>query len=151
MKKLPEDVKLILVGEGINSVKYSDMIRDFGLADRVEIIGKVFDTRPYIVRAGIGSSVSIREGFGIAVAEEMLCGLPVVLSDNRGHRELISEDGCEGFLVENFDEDAFVSAVENIFADENLYAKMSKRARERALNNFELEISTAKLKKIYGI
>jgi glycosyltransferase EpsD len=151
MRKLPEDVKLLLLGEGDNLEKYRDMVKELDLTSRVEIVGRVSDARPYIVRAAVGTSVSIREGFGIAACEEMMCGLPVVLSDNRGHNELISEDGCEGFLVKDFDENAFAAAVTKLFSDKPLYAKMSKAARERALSDFELEVSTGRLKKIYGI
>jgi len=39
-----------------------------------------------------------QETFGLAVAEAMACGLPVVASDWNGYRDLV-RDGCDGFLV----------------------------------------------------
>jgi len=41
---------------------------------------------------------SVEEGFGKVVAEAMACGLPVVVSENTGAKDLV-ENGENGFIV----------------------------------------------------
>ena len=42
---------------------------------------------------------SIREGFGLNLVEAMLCGMPVIATNNSGHASII-KDGYNGSLVE---------------------------------------------------
>ncbi len=49
----------------------------------------------------------------------MLCGKPVVASDNRGHREVIKA-GVNGFIVNADDTDAYADAVCRIFLYRNM-------------------------------
>ena len=54
---------------------------------------------------------SIREGFGLAIAEAMACGLPIVASSNSAIPELI-DDGKGGFLCPTGDAEAFAKKIE---------------------------------------
>jgi glycosyltransferase EpsD len=41
-------------------------------------------------------SASIREGLGLGVLEGVACGLPILVADNRGHRDIV--DGKKKYL-----------------------------------------------------
>ena len=53
---------------------------------------------------------SHREGLPLNILEAMLCGKPVVASDNRGHRELV-RPGINGYLVDADNVDAYAQSV----------------------------------------
>ena len=77
----------------------------------------------------LGVSASIREGLGMNVIEYLACGLPVVASNNRGHKEII-KDGINGFLYEQGNFSQFVHFVEKMYYDSTLRQKISENARK---------------------
>jgi len=128
-----------------------------------------FDTslKPLLYGAAdafIALSDNLQETFGISVVEAMAAGLPVVVSDINGYKELI-EEGLEGFKIPttwidsfdmadladimNFDTmqlmlsqcmavdtDAAVSALQRLMDDEPLRKSMGTKARQRAYERY---------------
>jgi glycosyltransferase involved in cell wall biosynthesis len=81
---------------------------------------------------------SIREGFGLAVAEAMSCGLPVVASNSSAIPELI-DDGKGGFLCPVGDVDAFSLNI-NLLADSpKLRREMGEYNRAKVEKMFTLD------------
>lgn len=54
--------------------------------------------REYYNRSSVFVLASIADGFGMVVPQAMACGLPVIVTENVGARDLI-EDGVNGFVV----------------------------------------------------
>lgn len=80
---------------------------------------------------------SVREGFGLAVAEAMSCGLPVVATNGSAIPELIDE-GKGGFLCPVGDVDAFAEKI-NLLADSpNLRHEMGEYNRAKVEKMFTL-------------
>jgi glycosyltransferase involved in cell wall biosynthesis len=80
---------------------------------------------------------TVREGFGLSVAEAMACGLPVVASDCSAIPELI-DDGKGGFLCPVGDVNAFAEKI-------NLLADSPKLRREMG------EYNRAKVEKMFAL
>ena len=81
---------------------------------------------------------TVREGFGLSVAEAMACGLPVVASDCSSIPELV-DHGKGGFLCPVGDVDAFAEKI-NILADSpNLRREMGEYNRAKVEKMFTLE------------
>lgn len=72
------------------------------------------------------------EGYGIAVVEAALCGLPAVVAGNSGLAEAV-EDGETGVVVPPDDEAALFEALESLLSDQELRRRLGEQARERAL------------------
>lgn len=68
----------------------------------------------------IGSTVfvapSIEDGFGQAPVEAMGCGLPVIVTENVGMSDLVT-DGYDGFVVPPFDAEALAVRIELLYRD----------------------------------
>ena len=79
---------------------------------------------------------SYREGFSRSGMEAAACGVPSVLSDIRGCRE-IGTDERELLLVPAGDISALTSAIERLILDASLRARLGHAARERAAVHFD--------------
>jgi glycosyltransferase involved in cell wall biosynthesis len=80
---------------------------------------------------------TVREGFGLAVAEAMACGLPVVASDVSALPELVVE-GQGGFLCPVGDVACFAARLNQLADDPVLRRQMGEFNRARASALFNL-------------
>jgi trehalose synthase len=86
-------------------------------------------------RAAVVLQKSLREGFGLTVAEAMWKGTPVIGGNVGGIRYQI-EDGVNGFLVSSVDETA--KRIVELINDKDLRDEMGRKARETVRKNFLL-------------
>lgn len=86
-------------------------------------------------RASVVVAPCEREGFGLAAAEAMAFGRPVVAAAGGALLELVS-DGETGLLVPPRDAAALRSAVERLLADPELRERLGRVARIRACERF---------------
>jgi glycosyltransferase involved in cell wall biosynthesis len=86
---------------------------------------------PLYARAAVVACPSRREGFGVACAEAMAHGRPVVASAVGGLLDLVV-DGETGVLVPQGDIGRLRAALECLLGDEDLRRKLGAAARERA-------------------
>ena len=84
-------------------------------------------------RAAVVLQKSLREGFGLTVAEAMWKGTPVIGGNVGGIRRQI-EDGVNGFLVSSVEEAA--ARIVQLLKDEGLRVTMGRRARETVRERF---------------
>ena len=86
-------------------------------------------------RSAVILQKSIREGFGLTVAEAMWKGTPVIGGNVGGIRYQI-EDGVNGFLVSSIDEAA--ERIVRLIKDKNLREKLGHKAKEAVRQKFLL-------------
>jgi trehalose synthase len=86
-------------------------------------------------RAAVVLQKSLREGFGLTVAEAMWKGTPVIGGNVGGIRYQI-EDGANGFLVSSIEETA--KRIVQLVDDKELRDEMGHQARETVRKNFLL-------------
>src|SRR2546427_4093998 len=86
-------------------------------------------------RAAVVLQKSLREGFGLTVAEAMWKGTPVIGGNVGGIRYQV-EDGVNGFLVSSVEEAA--ERIVRLLEERNLREEMGKRARETVREKFLL-------------
>jgi trehalose synthase len=86
-------------------------------------------------RAAVVLQKSLREGFGLTVAEAMWKGTPVIGGNVGGIRYQI-EDRVNGFLVSSVDETA--ERMVEVINDKELRNEMGRQARETVRKNFLL-------------
>jgi trehalose synthase len=86
-------------------------------------------------RAAVVLQKSLREGFGLTVAEAMWKGTPVIGGNVGGIRYQIQE-GLNGFLVSSVEEAA--QRIVGLISDKNLREEMGRKARETVRRSFLL-------------
>ncbi len=87
--------------------------------------------------ADILLSPTVREGFGLVIAEAMACGLPVVATDCSSLPELISE-GKGGYLCELGNVDEFAARINELAASPALRREMGEFNRTRVEEKFTM-------------
>ncbi|CAN5826256.1 hypothetical protein BH18ACT13_BH18ACT13_19080 [soil metagenome] len=92
-------------------------------------------------RAAVVVCPSRREGFGVACAEAMAFGRPVVASAVGGLLDLVV-DGETGLLVPPRDPAALRAALEQLLADQELRQRQGAAGRERIRHHFSWEAAT---------
>ncbi len=99
-----ENAYLLLAGEGVMRKQAEELARELNISGYVIFAGPQKDLRPFYWSADIFSLTSASvETFSIAALEAMSCGLPAVLTDIGGAKEMVTE-GENGFLSGSDDE-----------------------------------------------
>ena len=91
---------------------------------------------------------SYREGLPKVLLEAAACARPIVTTDVPGCREVVRE-GENGLLVPVRDAQALADALLRLINNSELRAKMGKRSREIAVEEFSLEYVIAETLNIY--
>ena len=152
LRELPPDVTLILVGQGPRLAELRSLSRRLGVESKVRFCTDVSDDElPLYLRAAdvfVFPSQNRLEGFGLVVAEAMASGLPAIIADMPGVREVI-EPGKEGLLVEPLIVADLVARVRELLDDPPRRAAMGAAARKRAEERYSLEIVARQLLTVY--
>ena len=116
MKKIIEqipDTTLLIAGNGPERENLEALVKEQGLEDHVKLLGYTTQLQKYLQICDCEIACSYREGLPLNVMEAMLCGKPVVASNNRGHRELV-KDGVNGHIVEADNVEGFAKKAEQV-------------------------------------
>lgn len=138
-------IKLVIAGHKDNG--YDDLfnlIKSKGLESNVYLIDSISeeDKIKYLQNAYCYLQPTYHEQFGLAIAEAMACGCPVISTNITAAPEVV---GDTGILIEANEVDKIVQAIEKIYNDEKLRETLSFKAKERARNLFTYDIKKEKL------
>ncbi len=141
---------LLVAGEGPERGTLVDQARRCDVADRVHPLGAISEDQKVrlLNRAEVFLFPSRVEGFGIAAAEAMACGTPVVAARAGGLSEVV-EDNLTGWLCDPEDPEAFATAVDRLLQDPALGRSMGEAGRRRVLERFCWESAGARILEIY--
>lgn len=107
---------LILVGSG-NSAYVSSLtalVQEENVKEFIHFVGSQTDVRPYLYMADLFTLTSESETFSIAALEAMSMGLPVVLTDIGGAKEMVVS-GLNGILVKPHNSKELANAWQSAF------------------------------------
>lgn len=86
---LPEDVELVIAGEGSQRVPLMRHVQKLNLTSRVHFTGFLTELEYFYRALDLFCLVSSHEGFPLSVLEAQACGTPVVVNNVGGCRETV--------------------------------------------------------------
>lgn len=128
--RLPE-ARLVLVGDGPDRPAVHRAIATHGLQGAVDLLGRVSvdELVGWYRRAWVVASTSLREGFGLTLAEGGACATPAVARRIPGHSDAVV-DGRTGFLADDLHE--LADRIVQLLEDPELRDRMGAAARAHA-------------------
>jgi len=132
------DVRLVLVGpweDNLDPVSPATQQR-IAQGDGIVAVGGQHDVRPYYAAADALVFPSYREGFPNVVIEAGAMGLPSIVTDINGSREIII-DGQNGVIIPPQNEDAIYQAMKRFVECPDEVAALAANARPLIASRFE--------------
>ncbi len=131
VRRARPDARLVLVGDGPMRASLEAQAAANGDAGNVDFLGSVPEIWDHLADADVFALASRSEAFGIAIAEGMAAGLPVVASDVGGIAELV-QPGVTGELFAAGDASSLARRLVEVLTSPDKRAAMSRAALEAA-------------------
>ncbi|TFW29686.1 glycosyltransferase, exosortase A system-associated [Massilia arenosa] len=155
LKKQP-DVRLLLVGGGVQDANLKQQAKDLGIADKVIFTGRVphSEVQRYYDLVDVLVYPRLKMRLTDLVTplkplEAMAQGRILAASDVGGHHELI-EDGKTGVLFRASDPAALADKVSALLADPGSWPALRVQGRAFVENERNWAASVARYKRVYG-
>ncbi|PXV65117.1 glycosyltransferase involved in cell wall biosynthesis [Dysgonomonas alginatilytica] len=100
------DFNFLIVGDGDEFDRLQNMISEYKINDRIQMLGRVANPFPYMKRCDWFLCPSSRESFALTLLESTALGTPVITTDCGGPEDVI-ERGKYGILTENSSEGVY--------------------------------------------
>jgi glycosyltransferase involved in cell wall biosynthesis len=119
-----KNIKYLIIGNGPEYKNLKRLSKNLG---EVMFLGQVSEEKKfqYLSISDFYILPSLHEGFGICLLEAMLCGLPIVATNNGGQTDFLV-DGRNALLVSTKDVDGLAKAIDKLIENKALSKKMSK-------------------------
>lgn len=144
------DIKFVLTGKGTSKRYLERRINELGLKKNFYFAGFVNRSKllEYYQNATVYVLPSYYEGLPTSLLEAMSCGMPSIATDVEGSSELLKH-GENGLLVPPRDPKRLAEAITRLLDDEELRKRLGGNARKHIVNNYDWEIITDKMEKVY--
>ena len=147
--RLPDDVKLYVVGDGDELDNWQRLAAERGVSDRVVFAGNRphDETLRWIRAADVFVLNSRYEGLSHTLLEVMFLGTPIVSSSVCGNPELVGHEE-NGLLVPFNDVDAIHAAIERLLGDRDEAERFAAASQEK-VKLFDRKLNFSKVEALF--
>lgn len=154
LPSLPQDMRLVVVGDGPDAADFKSLASSLGCASRIEFAG--YQTggalQAYVERASLAiASSRWRENMPYSIVEALAAGTPVIGTNIGGIPELVDE-GKTGFICEPGDVSSMADAISrgtSAFLDLSAYSMLQRNCRSYVMENCSREKFMSDLVNLY--
>ena len=148
LRNFPEQKFVVIGREGNAYERLLQLVRHLGIEKNIEFRGVVNNSRmpEFLNQSKVFVQISESETFGVAIAEAMSCGTPVVVSRQGPIPEVV---GDSGDYVDHNSPESVASAISSLLAksiDER--SEIGLKARYRIIEQFSYERRKNSIKQI---
>jgi glycosyltransferase involved in cell wall biosynthesis len=150
LAKLPNDIRLDIVGDGAERQTLEALAGELGIASRVRWHGaKAQSELPAFYRSGAVLVVpSADEGLGLVAVEAMLCEMPVIALDSGGLPDVVQHDRT-GMLVRERSPEELADAISRVLGRDDRGKALGAAGRLHALATFAPESVARRYIEVY--
>lgn len=141
-------IKCKIAGDGEMRKELKNISSGKGLDERVQFLGGVNNVQDFLKAVDIFVLPSRWEGFGIALVEAGLSGLPVIVSRVDGIKEIISE-GKDGLFFKAGDADELAGKLDDLSRDSKKRKTLGNNLQKKCLKYFSLKKMIKEYQAVY--
>ncbi len=129
----PDEVKLVIIGDGQETPKVTEQAKQ---TDRIVFMGRkpYKEIAPYVANALAGlviiNNPDSRSSTGVLplkLYETLACGIPAIVTDLPGQKELVEDNDC-GVVISQDDPEALATAVKELTKNPETAKKQGSKA-----------------------
>lgn len=147
-ERLDRRFLLVVAGTGPLLDHYRQVVRDLGCDDVVRFLGFRRDIADLIAAADLFVLPSLAEAFGLAVAEALYLGTPVVATRTGGIPEIVT-DGKDGVLVPPADSQSLAIVIADLLRDAPRRRQMAGAGCEQIARRFRFQDMVQNYEQVY--
>ena len=129
---------VLICGEGTHEEKIKRLIKKLRIDERVKMLGYRTDINELLKIASLYVTCSKREGLSRTVSESMAAGIPCIVSNRRGMKDLI-DDGYGGFLFEPTNYQDLAEKICRVFEMNVSELEAIKKYNQNKIKNYQTD------------
>lgn len=145
--KLPE-LSLTIAGDGNQKQNLIKLAKSYNLQNKIHFTGSLHPEEIAVLlnNSGLFVSSSYFETFGVAIAEALSCGLPVVVTKSGGPEEFVNPGN--GLLCNPGDPQELADCIIAVISKYSTF--VPEQIRQEIINRFSSEVIVLQLQKQYN-
>lgn len=147
LSKINTNAHLLLAGDGPELNTIQKKSKDLDLESNITFLGYQRNIEDYYKISDVVISVSKQEGFGMNLVEGLGCGLTMMASNVRGHRDIFLQ--TSGHHMFDLNEESIYDTFKNL-NPRTLKDPETKRMNRTQAEIFGIENSVNKMKEVYN-
>ncbi|EEX95059.1 lipopolysaccharides biosynthesis glycosyltransferase [Vibrio orientalis CIP 102891 = ATCC 33934] len=146
------DMELVIIGNGPEEASLKALVTELGISHLVEFKGYIDNSKVPLALCELDVFVALSrldsESFGVAAVEANACGLPVVVSDVSGFKEVVVNE-TTGLIVARDNPQEAAKAIYQLISDTELRTRMGRRGRAHVSEHYSWEASLDRMIYVY--
>lgn len=145
-----KNVELHIYGDGHLKDELLKMCVDKGIEEKVKFLGVIPNTKvPEALNTmDVFVNCSKKESFGVAVVEAMACGVPVVVTDCDGYKEIV-DNHVNGIIIDKRDPNLLAKEILNYLNNPDIAHRYSKNALEKVRSMYDWSKNVSIMEQLY--
>ena len=144
------DTKFLLIGDGPERAKLERKILDYGLKERIILLGRIPETFKYMKAFDVFVLPSVKEGFPWTILEAMAAKIPVIATSVGAVPEII-ENGKNGIMVEPRNPGQLAKAIQYLLKNEKVKQELSLQGHQTVLFKFPIEKMIKETEELFNL
>ncbi len=138
---IPEDAKLIIVGDGEEKEKIQQYTNRYHLTNRIQLLGHISDYNS-LKELYHHAIFSVSPGYvGLSITQSFGFGVPMLISRNENHSPEIEavKEHENALFFKTDDMDDFAQKLQNIYQSKEEWLKKRKKIIDFCKQNYSIE------------